>query len=96
MSNWIKNGLTVVHVSNLDVPMSVDHPVYQVKKIKGENNEEVPVSRLIGIKVKIVNSDGTVRYDRFHSKELIPLSVAVKGKLEAYRFINREGEYKDY
>ena len=31
-----------------------------------------------------------------HSKELVPLEIALKGKLEAYKFINREGEYKDW
>jgi hypothetical protein len=96
MSNWIKKGLSVVHITNLEKVMTVDHPVFQSKEIKDENGQAKRVSRLIGIEVKVINDDGKTEKALHHSKELIPLSVAIKGKIESYKFINREGEYKNY
>lgn len=90
MSNWIKKGISVVKVSDLDKVMTVEKAVYKSKRIvtsEGEKN----VNRIIGIECK--TSEGK---EMCHTKELIPLSVSIKGKLEAYKFINREGEYKDY
>lgn len=96
MSNWIKKGISVVHITNLEKVMTVDHPIFQGKEIKGDNGEVKRVSRLIGIEVNILNDNGKTEKSVLHSRELIPLSVAIKGKIEAYKFINREGEYKDY
>ena len=96
MSNWIKKGLAVVNITNLDLVMTVDHPVFQSKEIKAENGESRRVSRLIGIELRMVGDDGKTEKCMHHSKELVPLSIASKGKVEAYKFINREGEYKDY
>jgi len=96
MSNWIKGGLAVVNITNLDLVMTVDHPVFQSKEIKSENGETKRVSRLVGIELKIINENGKAEKIMQHSKELIPLSVASKGKAEAYKFINREGEYANY
>lgn len=96
MSNWIKKGLSVVNITNLELVMTVDHPVFQSKEIKDENGSLKRISRLIGIKLKIVGDDGKTEYSVHHSKELVPLSVVSKGKSEAYKFINREGEYENY
>lgn len=96
MSNWIKKGLSVVHITNLDKVMTVDHPIFQGKEIIDENGQPNRLSRLIGIEVIVVNDDGKREKAVYHSKELIPLSVSVKGKIESYKFINREGEYANY
>ena len=96
MSNWIKKGLSVVHITNLEKVMTVDHPIFQSKEIKDENGKPLRVSRLIGIELKFVNEEGRPEKIVHHSKELIPLTVSIKGKMEAYKFINREGEYKNY
>lgn len=96
MSNWIKKGLPVVHITNLDMVMTVDHPIFQSKEIRDEQDQPKRISRLIGIELKFVNEDGKPEKVVHHSKELVPLSISTKGKSEAYKFINREGEYKDY
>lgn len=96
MSNWIKKGLSVVSVTNLDKVMTVDHPIFQSKEFKGEDGTSKRISRLVGIELNVINEDGKTGKVVLHSKELIPLSIAIKGKIEAYRFINREGEYLDY
>ena len=96
MSNWIKKGISVVSVTNLEKVMTVDHPIFQGKDFKDENGETKRISRLIGIELNVINEDGKTDKVVLHSKELVPLSVAMKGKLEAYRFINREGEYSKY
>ena len=96
MSNWIKKGISVVSVTNIEKVMTVDHPIFQGKKYKDENGETKSVSRLIGIELNVINEEGKTDIVILHSKELVPLSVAMKGKVEAYRFINREGEYSKY
>jgi len=96
MSNWIKKGISVVSITNLEKVLIVDHPIFQSKVYKGDNGEDKRISRLIGIELNITGDDGKTSKTILHSKELIPLSVAMKGKLEAYKFINREGEYSDY
>ena len=95
-SNWIKKGIVVVNITNLELVMSVDHAIFQSKEIKNGDGNKVRVSRLIGIECNIVNESGKIDKSVHHSKELVPLSVATKGKSEAYKFINREGEYKNY
>ena len=96
MSNWIKKGISVVSVTNLEKVMTVDHPIFQGKDFKDENGKIKKISRLIGIELNVVNEEGKTDKVVLHSKELIPLSVALKGRIEAYRFINREGEYSTY
>lgn len=96
MSNWIKKGISVVSVTNLEKVMTVDHPIFQGKDFKDENGKIKKISRLIGIELNVVNEEGKTDKVVLHSKELIPLSVALKGRIEAYRFINREGEYSKY
>lgn len=95
MSNWIKKGLSVVHITNLEKVMTVDHLIFQSKEIKDDNGKPFRVSRLIGVELNVVNDEGRPEKVVYHSKELIPLSVSIKGKLEAYKFISREGDYKD-
>lgn len=95
MSNWIKPGIPVVNITNLEKVFVVDHAIFKSKEIKDKNGNIKRVSRLVGIKVKHT-TDKTTEIDIMHSKELIPLGVALKGVLEAMMFINREGIYKNY
>jgi len=76
--------------------MTVEKVVYQSKKIKDENGLLKLVSRIVCIDCKIVNSDGESIVVPHHSKELVPLSIVVKGNAEVYKFINREDPYKNY
>ena len=94
MSNWIKAGIPVVNISNLDIVFTVEKIIFKSKKIV---IDDVPkrVNKIQGIEVKRITSEG-IEKQIMHSKELIPFSVAQKGKLEAYKFINREDIYKDY
>jgi len=95
MSNWIKPSIPVVNITNLKEVYTVDHAIFKSKEIKDKNGKSIRVSRLVGIKVKhVVNN--VVETDIMHSKELVPLDVALKGILEAMMFINREGVYKNY
>ena len=94
MSNWIKAGVPVVNISNLDIVFTVEKIVFKSKKVVIDDIEK-RVNKIQGVEVKRVTSEGTDR-QIMHSKELIPLAVAQKGKLEAYKFINREDIYKDY
>lgn len=96
MSKWIKSGLAVVNITNLEKIMSVVKVVYRSKKITDGDEGPRSISRIVGVECKLTDSDGNEITTMNHSKELIPLSVVVKGKLEAFKFINREGEYKDY
>jgi len=95
MSNWIKPGIPVVNITNLEKVFVVDHAIFKSKEIKDKGGNVKRVSRLVGIKVKHV-TEKTTEVDIMHSKELIPLDVALKGVLEAMMFINREGIYKNY
>lgn len=96
MSRWIKRGIPVVHITNLDKEFTVDHIIFKSKRIEKEDGTSFNVSRIIGVELNSINSDGKIEKTVVHSKELIPAEIAVRGKLEAYRFINREGEYKNW
>ena len=96
MSNWIKKGIAVVNITNLDVVMTVDHPIFQSKEVKDEHGEPKRISRLIGIECNIVNESGKTDKSVHHSKELVPLAIAKKGSVEACKFVSREGEYSKY
>ena len=94
-SKWIKKGLPVVHISNLKLIMTVEDFIYESKTIKDENGNEDRVKHLMGIRCKIIGDDGAEIMTKHHSKELVPAEIASKGVLEAFKFINREGQYKD-
>jgi len=95
MANWIKSGLSVVNITNLDQIMTVNKVVYKSRKVYEEGSEK-RVSKIVGIECKCLDGEGKWNYTMHHSKELVPLEVAGKGKMEAIRFVNREGDYKDY
>lgn len=95
MSKWIKRGIAVVHITNLEKEFTVDHIVFKSKRISIDGQDKV-ISRIIGVELNSVNIDGKIEKTMLHSKELVPLEVALKGKLEAYKFINREGEYSSW
>ena len=95
MANWIKSGLSVVNITNLDQIMTVNKVVYKSRKLY-DGTTEKRVSKIVGVECKSLDSDGKWVMTMHHSKELIPLEVASKGKIEAIRFVNREGDYKDY
>lgn len=96
MSKWIKGGLAVVNITNLEKVMSVVKVVYKSKKLTSDDGEVRNISRIVGVECKTIDNEGQEITVMNHSKELIPLSVVQRGKLEAYKFISREGEYKDY
>lgn len=96
MSKWITNSLPVVQICNLDIVMTVVKVVYKSKPINTEDGQKKNVSRIVGVECKTIDENGKPFLQMIHSKELIPLSVAMKGKIEAYKFINREGEYTNY
>lgn len=96
MSNWIKGGISVVNITNLEKVLTVSKAVYKSIKITDNDGHEKRINRLEGIQCKVIDEQGRPVYSLHHSKELIPLAIASKGRLEAYKFINREGEYKDY
>ena len=87
---WIKKGLSVVTITDLDTSLVVEKIVFQTKKIGNQN-----ISRIVGVEC-YHRVNGKKNISMVHSKELIPLSIAQKGKSECYKFINREGEYSDY
>ena len=95
-SKWIKRGVPVVHVSNLEKLFTVDHIIFKSHRIIDEAGQPKNVSRIVGVELNSVNTEGKIEKTVVHSKEIIPADVANKGKLEAYSFINREGIYKDY
>lgn len=94
-SKWIKKGLPVVHITNLNLIMTVEDFVYETKTIRNESGVDEKVKHLMGIRCKMVDDGGEEKYFKHHSKELVPAEVASKGVLEACKFINREGQYKD-
>ena len=93
---WIKRGVPVVHITNLEKEFTVDHIVFKSKKIVDEEGLSKHISRIIGVELNSINDEGKIEKTLVHSKELVPLEIALKGKLEAYKFINREREYKDW
>ena len=94
MSNWIKQGLTVVNITNFDVIWTVEKIVFKSKKVVIDN-VEVRKNKIQGVEVKRITDSGT-EITLMHTKELIPFSVAQLGRSECYMFINREGKYKDF
>lgn len=95
-SKWIKKGVPVVHITNLEKEFTVDHIIFKSTKVTDDDGKVKNISKIIGVELISVNGDGKVEKTVFHSRELVPLSIAEKGKLEAYKFINREGEYKNW
>ena len=95
MAKWIKSGIPVVHITNLEKVLTVNKIVYKSKSIKDESGEPKQVSRILGVECMSIEDSGTHTI-MLHSKELIPLSVAQKGKTEVYKFINKEEEYENY
>lgn len=87
---WIKSGISVASITDLDTIMTVEKIVYKSAKFGDKT-----VSKIIGVKCYFF--DGKTKITReVHSKELIPLNVVLQGKIECYKFINREGDYKEY
>lgn len=93
---WIKRGVPVVHITNLDKEFTVDHIIFKSHKTTTDDGRQINISRIIGVELNSVSSDGKIEKTVVHSKEIVPVEVAMKGKLEAYKFINREGEYQGY
>lgn len=96
MSSWIKKGMLVVSMTNLELSMVVGDFVYKTGNAVNENDEIYKKKMLIGVRCYYSGSDGERHYEIYHSKELVPFEIASKGKTEAYRFYSREGKYKDY
>lgn len=94
MSNWIKQGIPVVNITNFDVIWTVEKIVFKSKKVVIDN-VEVRKNKIQGVEVKRITDSGT-EITLMHTKELIPFSVAQLGRSECYMFINREGKYKDF
>lgn len=94
-TRWIKPGIAVVHISNLEKILTVESIIYVSKEFIVDE-EKVRKSRIDGVRCQYYDSEGELKKSVHHSKELVPADIANKGKLEAFKFINREGEYKDY
>lgn len=95
-SNWIKKGMIVVSMTNLDIPMTVEDFIYKSGNVLDEQQKEVKKKFLVGIQCYRFETETSQRvHERFHSRELIPYEVAQKGVNEAFKFYNREGEYKE-
>ena len=93
---WIKRGIPVVHITNLEKEFTVDHIVFKSKRITNEDGTVSSISKIVGVELNSINSEGKIEKTLVHSKEIIPLDIALLGRMEAYKFINREGKYKDY
>lgn len=96
MSKWIKKGLPVVHITNLQFIMTVEEFIYEYRNIHDDNEQLIKVKHLMGIRCKFIDTDGEEKFCKHHSKELIPADIASKGILEAFKFVNREGIYKEF
>lgn len=96
--HWLKEGDPVVHISNLSFIMTVQELVYKRQEIfcdEKEQNAQFDVNSkkfvrnkkiLIGVKCKWMSNEA-VNYSSFHSRELIPLSIANKGIEAINKFI---------
>lgn len=96
MSEWIKRGMCVVSITNLDIPMTVEEFKYKTGNIIDDTGQVVPKKFLIGIQCYRCDENKVRIHEVLHSKELVPYSVAQKGTMEAIKFHDRVGEYKDY
>lgn len=94
-TRWIKSGDPVVHITNLEFIYTVEKLIFQSKEINTSEGKK-KVSRIRGVQCKFYDDKGVLHSELMHSKELIPHKIAQKGPLEACKFVNREGEYKDY
>ena len=88
--------MAVCSITNFDTIMVVEDFLYKPGFVYNEKRERVEKKFLIGVRCSFINGNGERVYERFHSKELIPHSVILNGKNEAYMFYSREGKYKDY
>lgn len=96
MSGWIKKGMPVCSMTNLDQVMVVEDFVYKTGRLIGDDGQPYPKKFLIGIRCSYFDASKERHYEIVHSKELVPGFIASKGLIEAYRFYSREGEYSDY
>ena len=95
-NRWIKKGMPVVTISNLDIVMVVEDFIYKSGEVLQLDGTLARKNLLINIQCKYMDNAGTIVHERFHSKELLPAEIGKKGILEACAFVNKEGKYKDY
>lgn len=96
MSGWIRKGMPVCSMSNLELVMIVEDFVYKTGRVIGVDGKPYQKKLLIGIRCSYFDKDKERVYEIVHSRELVPSFIADKGKLEVCRFYSREGEYSDY
>ena len=68
----------------------------KIGNIIDENGNVVQKKFLIGIQCYRYDENKVRVHEPFHSKELVPYNIAQKGTMEAIKFHDRLGEYKDY
>jgi uncharacterized protein YodC (DUF2158 family) len=94
---WIRKGMVVVSMTNLDQRMTVEEFIYKSGNIVDINSNNVIQKKfLVGIRCSWIDGNGDKTYSPFHSKELVPAEIAEKGLSQAFSFYSREGAYKDY
>jgi len=92
--HWIKKGIPVVNITNLEKVFIVDHIVFKSKRIRVNAEEKKNVNHIVGVKCYYIDDNNEKINMVFHSKELVPVDIAKKGILEACNFVNKEGVYK--
>lgn len=95
---WISKGDSVVVIENIEQIMTVEDFKYKSGFVYDEvKKEKVAKKFLIGVQCRFYNeSTKETTHEIFHSKSLIPLSVARKGRNSCISFYLKENEYKEY
>jgi len=96
MAGWIKKGMIVVSMTNIDIPLTVEDFIYKSGEFVDKEGNKYRKKCLIGVQCYRFDENKIRIHERFHSKELVPHEVALKGIMEAYSFHARDDKYKSY
>ena len=99
--HWLKEGEPVAHITNLSFRMSIEKLLYKRAEIfcnQSDPNAFFDTNQkrwlrnkklLVGVRCRWVNGDGMFESTDFHSRELVPWEVALKGASEVDNFRRR-------
>lgn len=99
--HWLKEGEPVAHITNLTFQMTIKELIYRRAEIFCEEDEPNAFfdtvnkrwvrnkKLLVGVRCRWAAASGGFECSDFHSKELVPWDVAIKGVDEVERFRKR-------
>ena len=87
-------GYDVAYKNNLYQPMTVQEIVYRKTEVPykekedGSGFETKPASKLVGLICTWFDKDGKFHKELFHSRVLVPWSIAEQGAMAVHNYLN--------